>query len=183
MLDWTTWFARRIDPERSWGGSERDFYGPEEDLLWADPNRRHPRPDGSGIVVAEIISQLHEVPSVGPGGRIRALRQTRGLLIEATVRRCERPVGGEWRSIGPIVDSIREASADVEPMTIRFTFGYHEASKFETQQWLRPVFVFLLEQPDLQAGPRWRIALVQAATEGDDLPPDAGLEGVLGHCG
>ena len=89
----------------------------------------------------------------------------------------------EWRELGPIVASVAESAEDSPGVRIRFAFGYHEASKYEYQRWLRPAFVFLLDQPSLEDGVRWRTAIVQPATESEELPPEAGLEGVLGICG
>jgi hypothetical protein len=99
------------------------------------------------------------------------------------VRRRDRWLTSRWRDPAPIVGSVMESAEDSPGVRIRFAFGYHESSKYERQQWLRPAFVFLLDQPSLDEGIRWRIAIVQAATETSDLPPEAGLEGALGDCG
>lgn len=136
------------------------------------------------LVAADVWSAIEDRVSVGPGGRVRAVRLPNSVLIEGTARRRTHRLGGEWRRLGDVMDSVRTAIDEAERrMTLRFAFGYHEASKFEQQRWLRPAYVFLIEQPSRELGLRWRVALVEAATDVEGLPPNAGLEGSLGHCG
>ncbi|MEA2233090.1 MAG: hypothetical protein QOD83_2906 [Solirubrobacteraceae bacterium] len=158
--------AEMMDPDREFRSVALD-------------DQKEPEP----LVLEELVTEIDGTPAIGPGGRVRALRRTRGSLIEIVVRpRVYRSIPSSWRRPDAIVNSVAEAAADSPRARIRFAFGYHEASSYEEQRWLRPAFVFLLDQPRLHTGGRWRIALVEPATDTDELPPDAGLENVLGRC-
>jgi hypothetical protein len=163
--------AGYIDPERDWFRWEDQFPG-------LDAEER-PGPH----MIDEWVSVIDDTKSIGPGGRVKASRRSKGGLVEVMVRGRGRSLTSQWRDLAPIVGSVMESAEDSPGVRIRFAFGYHESSKYEHQQWLRPAFVSLLDQPSLDEGIRWRIAIVQAATETPELPPDAGLEGALGDCG
>jgi hypothetical protein len=155
-----------LDPGRKW-------------VRWEDlGEEEHPGPH----VIDEVVSEIDGVRALGPGGRLRGTQRTGGVLVELSVRRRVQELPTTWRPVEAIVASVVEAAADSPQVRIRYGFGYHESSKFEAQRWLRAAFVFLLDQPSVEAGVRWRIAIVQAATDSKDLPPEAGLEGALGHC-
>jgi hypothetical protein len=157
--------ANSIDPGRSW-------------FRW-DQLQDEEEPGPS--VLDELVSDIDGTHAIGPGGRIRAIRQASGVLVEAVVRPRISAISSSWRNLGEIVESVGEAVAEWPDARIRFAFGYHEASSYEEQRWLRPVFVFLVDQPHFEAT-RWRIAMVEPATETDELPPEAGLENAIGRC-
>lgn len=120
------------------------------------------------------------VAPVGPGGRITYYRSARRLEIAFHVRRI--PLQGRWRDVESVareaLDSFGGQVADGE--RLRAAFGYYEASGWERQDLLRPVFVVLVDRIRRDQGPRWRLASVIAATDIDDAPPTAGLESVAG---
>ena len=152
-----------LDPGRSWRSAEVE---------------QHAEP----LVVYEEESVIGGIENVGPGGRLRVHRRTSAYLVEATARSRRRSLGGVWRHVEPIIAAVREVVGD-DDVALRVAFGYHEASKWETQAVLRPAYVFLVEQIEMDPGPRWRLAVVQPATDVDGLPPEAGLENAVGHCG
>lgn len=60
---------------------------------------------------------------------------------------------------------------------IRAAFGYFEKSAFEPQDWLRPVFSFILEAEAFEDLPGYRRGFVEAATESFLIGNTEGLEG------
>lgn len=156
--------ASKLDPERNW-------------FRWTDlGDEEEPGP----LVLDELVTEINGVRSVGPGGRIRRLALTHDQLVDIVVRPRIDTIPSQWRELGPIIDSVNEAAADEREVNLRVAFGYHEASGYEQQRWLRSVFVFLLDGS--QGDGRWQVALVEPATVTPELPPDAGLENVLGRC-
>jgi hypothetical protein len=125
---------------------------------------------------------VDEMRPVGPGGRITYYPGRH--LVEIVARRRGARLNGYWRSPTDLanrvstfleLDEIREAR-------LRARFGYYEASKYERQLLLRPVFVFLLDRPTATEGPRWRIATAVAATDLPNRDKTAGIDSMSG-CG
>jgi hypothetical protein len=112
---------------------------------------------------------------VGPGGRITYYPQNHS--VEIVVRRRGSRLGGHWRNAADLANRVLNYLEldGAQDARLRAAFGYYEASKYERQFLLRPVFVFLLDRPFATSGPRWRVATVVAATE---LPERAATAGI-----
>ena len=123
---------------------------------------------------------MNKVRPVGPGGRV--IYYPRRRLVEIVVRRRGKSLGGYWRKSAEVVNRVASyLEIDDAPGTrLRAGFGYYEASKYENQSLLRPVFLFLLDRPTANEGPRWRVSTVEAATELPELPATAGIDSVTG---
>lgn len=128
----------------------------------------------------EFWFSINNIRPVGPGGRITYYPRRR--LIEIVVRRRGYSLGGEWRNPAEIVDRVLTylEIADTPGTRLRARFGYYEASKYESQSLLRPVFLFLLDQPHANDGPRWRVSTAEAATELSDFPAAEGIGSTIG---
>lgn len=139
------------------------------------------RPDNVRSAVGrEYWLSVNNIIPVGPGGRITYYPRRR--LVEIIVRRRGKSLGGYWRKPGEVVNralSFLEIG-DMPGARLRAGFGYYEASKYESQSLLRPVFLFLLDRPTAVEGPRWRISTVEAATELPEFPVTAGIDSVSG---
>jgi hypothetical protein len=109
------------------------------------------------------------------------------IMLDVVVRPRDNIVGSSWRDPERIGSSIDVMAADAaEDIRLRAAFGYEEASGYERQQLLRPVFVFLLDRPP-QDGPGWQVATSIPATSirGEEPPPDppTGLAAGFGDYG
>ena len=155
-------FYRWDDLEGEERGAPNDIPRAVVDELWA------------GAVVG--VTQL------GPGGRVTLYeRQQRSDIV---IRRRVRQIAGAWRAPTALLETVNDMVGQ-EPATdgrLRAALGYFEASKLESQRYLRPVFVFVWERTTAEEGPRWRVATVVAATTLGDLPITAGLESAAGGC-
>ena len=131
-------------------------------------------------VSREYWLYVDKMRPVGPGGRITYY--PRRHLVEIVVRRRGPRLGGHWRNPTDLANRVSNyLELDDAPGTrLRAGFGYYEASKYERQLLLRPVFLFLLDRPIATEGPRWRIATTVAATELPDLAATAGIDSVAG---
>lgn len=117
---------------------------------------------------------------VGPGGRMTYY--PRRHTVEIVVRPRGSQLGGQWHSSSDLANRVSSyLDLDGAPdARLRAAFGYYEASKYERQFLLRPVFVFLLDRLLATAGPRWRVATVVAATDLPERTATAGIESVGG---
>jgi hypothetical protein len=117
---------------------------------------------------------------VGPGGRMTYYQ--RRQTVEIVVRRRGPQLSGQWRNASDLTNRVSNYLEldGVPDARLRAAFGYYEASKYERQFLLRPVFVFLLDRPYASSGPRWRVATVAAATELPERAATAGIESVSG---
>jgi hypothetical protein len=131
-------------------------------------------------VSREYWLYVDKMRPVGPGGRITYY--PRRYLVEIVVRRRGPRLGGYWRSSTDLANRVSNyLELDDAPGTrLRAGFGYYEASKYERQLLLRPVFLFLLDRPTATEGPRWRVATTVAATELPDRAATAGIASVTG---
>jgi hypothetical protein len=136
--------------------------------------------DVNRLVTKELWGSIDEVRSVGPGGRITIYESQRRADI--VVRHRVRRLGGIWRPPNLVEEAVNDLFGEgfAPDVTLRGALGYFEASKFDQQRYLRPAFVFLLDQRPAGEGPRWRVATVTAATTADNLSVTAGLETVVG---
>jgi hypothetical protein len=128
----------------------------------------------------EYWLSVNNVHPVGPGGRVTYY--PRRHLVEIVVRRRGKKLGGRWRKPPEVANRVASyLEIDDTPGTrLRAGFGYYEASKYEKQSLLRPVFLFLLDRPTVTEGPRWRVSTVEAATELPEFPATAGIDSVTG---
>jgi hypothetical protein len=146
-----------------------------------DDEERGSAPDQPRLVVYEALTSIGGLRSVGPGGRITIYDVGERRTAELSIRKRTGGVSSRWRNPTAILSASVTALAEAPPGTrLRGAFGYYEASKYERQGWLRPAFVFLLDRPSTEDGPRWRVAFVEAATDSDELAPTAGLESASG---
>jgi hypothetical protein len=139
---------------------------------WEDPP---PEEQPAGHVEDELVSWIDGVPTLGPGGRLTVQRlRDRRLLLDVVVRPRAGVVETRWRNPESVVDAlsplVRGAPDDAR---LRAAFGYAEASAYEAQEILRPVFAFLLERSAREGGPGWRVATTIAATDPVDDGPGA----------
>jgi hypothetical protein len=152
---------------------------------WDDLNEeeRGGPPEAPRLLAAEEMAAIDGVQPIGPGGRLRIRRRTDAWLADISVRPRGEALVSHWRSWSEIsraaLAALEEAPDDAR---LRAAFGYHEASKYEAQEWLRPVFVFVLDRPSAMDGPRWRVAYVEHATDGEGIPPEAGLGNAGDRC-
>lgn len=143
---------------------------------WEDPP---PDEQPAGHVEDELVSWIDGVPSLGPGGRVTIQRlRDRRLLLDVVVRPRDGVVDTVWRRPEAVVDALgpllRGAPDDAR---LRAAFGYAEASAYEAQEILRPVFAFLLERSARGGGPGWRVATTIAASDPVDDGPGATTTG------
>lgn len=133
-------------------------------------------------VATEFGFFANAIPPVGPGGRMTYYPRRR--LLEIVVRRRGRGLYGDWRNPTNIADRVSNFLdlAGTPSARLRAAFGYYEASKYVSQSLLRPVFLFLLDRPTAEEGPRWRVSTVEAATELPEIPPTAGLDFLSAGC-
>jgi len=128
----------------------------------------------------EYWLSVNNVHPVGPGGRV--IYYPRRRLVEIVVRRRGKSLGGYWRRPTEVANRVASylEIGDVPGTRLRARFGYYEASKYENQSLLRPVFLFLLDRPRPNEGPRWRVSTVVAATELPEFSETAGIDSVNG---
>ncbi len=139
------------------------------------------RPDNvQSAVGKEYWLSVNNVHPVGPGGRV--VYYPRRGLVEIVVRRRGKGLGGYWRNPTEVANRVASylEIGDAQGTRLRARFGYYEASKYENQSLLRPVFLFLLDRPTAKEGPRWRVSTVEAATELPEFPATAGIDFVTG---
>jgi hypothetical protein len=117
---------------------------------------------------------------VGPGGRMTYYQ--RRQTVEIVARRRGPQLRGHWRNASDLTNRVSNYLEldGAQDARLRAAFGYYEASKYERQFLLRPVFVFLLDRLLATSGPRWRVATVVAATELPERAATAGIESVSG---
>jgi len=174
MVEVTRALAVRLDADRA-------FY------TWEDLNDEERAPGSFRRAVyhevwAGINHREQVVHQVGPGGRLTVYATH--LRSQIMIRRRTSLLRGAWRPPSEILETVNDLIGQ-EPASdarLRGAFGYFEASKLETQRYLRPVFVFVLDRAAAEQGPRWRVASVVAATTLEGLPLTAGLESAAGGC-
>lgn len=152
-----------------------------------DEERRFVRSDpvtagGIPLVQEEWEGVLHGLPAVGPGGRVTVYHRALGDTVDITVRVRKRRITSIWRRPRDVEREVRGFINDYPSAVLSGKFGYYDASKYERQTILRPTYVFLLEGPTADQGPRWRVAIALPATEAPDLPPTAGLDTTTTVC-
>lgn len=138
----------------------------------------------SSLVTDEFLLEVDGLAPVGPGGRVIAYGngswagRGRATLrnLEIVCRPRTEQLGGVWRDPDQIAAGILNAFGPSEDGggVLLADFGYYEASKYESQDVLRPVVVAVL-QGSGDGEPRWRLSTVEAATDLYDEPPTAGL--------
>jgi hypothetical protein len=159
--------TRAIDPEREW------FY-------WTDLDSEEQPP---AHVHHDLCTKIDGTTVLGPGGRL--IKQLIGTtaVFDLSVHPRQAPgITAAWRGVTAVAGRLREALVGRADARVRAAFGYYEPSAFELAEVIRPVFVFVVDQPSRERFPRWRVTLVESATSSDDLPPELGLEGVAGAC-
>ena len=112
---------------------------------------------------------------IGPGGCVRAFRDKDRTFVDVTIRRRKAPIPAEWRSPEEV---LADRAILISPrISIRGTFGYLEASKYDRQDLIRLVYLFVIDrEPDEEDGLGWRTIIVEPATRPYGLPVRAGLE-------
>lgn len=132
---------------------------------------------GSSSLALEIESAL-DLPVIGPGGRMLLFAAPDGFYGELSVRRRfgdPTPSIG-WRAADQLQTRLR-SRFELESVALSAELGYFEASVSQQQRWLRPAFLFVLEQQQPEeSGPGWRTVVVEPATDVEGLPPEAGLQ-------
>jgi hypothetical protein len=121
-------------------------------------------------VATELVSSVDGLHCLGPGGRITVSHFQDGqTLLDVVVRPRVEVVNSTWRAPSRIVDGVGIMLFNIpEDARLRAALGYREASGYETQELLRPYFVFLLDRPHSDEGPGWRVAAEISATSVDD---------------
>jgi hypothetical protein len=74
-----------------------------------DPRILTPAPDtGSEVIAAEWESRLseHNLPVIGPGGRIMIAREASGTTAEIVIRKRGAPIASYWRSTDDLMSSL-----------------------------------------------------------------------------
>lgn len=122
-------------------------------------------------VAFRIDSSLEGLPVIGPGGGAVAIRDARGHIIDALVRRRHDAMPSSWRPIRNVHDRLRSA-VDVSVVEIDLELGYFELGRGDRQELLRPAFVFVVSS--LEGAP-WRQLLVEPATTADAARLSEGL--------
>ena len=153
--------------------------------------------DVTQTIRAEATTLIGGWPVVGPGGRLTFYETAKKLHVDVVVRNRIDEIASSWRTAEAIEQDLRTkmaAQGEIdETAKLYGEFGYFELSKFETQNWLRPAFVFVVrrtaevegaplpaEHEDAPAGPRrvtvnWHDTIAVAATTSDEVPLDEGL--------
>lgn len=145
----------------------------------------------TGTIAADITTTIDGWPMIGPGGRITFYDCRDHIDIDLVVRKRIMSIPSSWRSTEEITEDLRnKASREAalgESFTIYGTLGYFELSKFEAQNWLRPVFLFYVTRSgDVEATPLEGTAtrnisvtrsstVAVAATSNAAVPLEAGL--------
>lgn len=161
-------FARGLDPDRT----------------WLQANEAHADEDFAAHVHHDLLTRIDEVDVIGPGGRLikQLVGSTAIFDLSVHPRRLSTPIQTEWRSAEDIGARVIRGLAERPRATLRAAFGYYEPSAFEPASVIRSAFVFVLEHDDCTLPPRWRTAVVEAATHSEDLPPEAGMDSVTSAC-
>lgn len=139
-------------------------------------------------IIVERISRIDGLNCLGPGGRLSITRlHDHRIVLDVVARPRDGVVDSYWRDPGRIGSSVDIMAADAaDDSRLRAAFGYEEASGYERQQLLRPVFVFLLDRPS-EGGPGWRVATSIPATyireDGSPAEPPAGMDADFGDYG
>jgi hypothetical protein len=168
IVDFSVALATAMDRREAffWGDLDEEERGGPEDV---------PKETG-----AEHWLSIDGLRPVGPGGRVTYYPRSRS--VEIVARRRGARLGGAWRSAADLANRVSShLELDGSPdARLRGAFGYYEASKYERQLLLRPVFVFLLDRFLATAGPRWRVASAVAATDLTSYAATAGIESISG---
>lgn len=126
-------------------------------------------------VSVELESSIQDVgvPVVGPGGRVTLYSDLRSA--DVVIRAREKLVLSKWRDPGDVARSFyREVEASA-PTRICITFGYFELSKYEAQEWLRPVLILIADRTPEAITPGWRYVAVEPATSAPRISDSSGL--------
>jgi hypothetical protein len=158
-----------------------------------DPQRRmvFSSQGTTDTIGADVATTIDGWPMVGPGGRLTFYDCQDHIDVDLVVRKRIKSIRSQWRSSGEIVEDLRvKASRQAtlgESSTICGALGYFELSKFEAQNWVRPVFLFYVTRSaDVEATPLegtatrnipvTRLSTVAvAATSSAAIPLEAGL--------
>jgi hypothetical protein len=136
----------------------------------------------SEVIAAEWESHLlppQNLPVIGPGGRIMIAREASGTTAEIVVRKRGGAITSHWRSTDDLMASLTRRITQCSSRTasvVQRAFGYFELSKYESQAWLRPAFMVLVELTipgDERI--RWIETIVEPATETKELSLADGL--------
>lgn len=154
--------------------------------LSLDQDRRlvvAPRSGEGETVYMDIATELYDqkLPIIGPGGRVTVYKSSTHIQADLVVRLREKKLQSFWRTPAMIYESLHSSLLAGGPMedivNIFATVGYLELSKYETQHWLRPTFLFVVERM-IDVGEthiEWQGTLAEAATINEDVPIRAGL--------
>jgi hypothetical protein len=135
----------------------------------------------SQVIVAEMQSRLNladnEEQVIGPGGRITIYRGNRWMEADLVLRRRVGELSSSWRRPEQIVARVlAEIAGEPEGIEVMCQFGYLEVSKYEAQEWLRPVFLLSFQNTGaLEGQVSWQYSVVEPATTNSELPLEEGL--------
>jgi len=135
----------------------------------------------SQVILAEMQSRLelgdNEVRVIGPGGRITVYRRNRTMEADLVVRKRVGEISSSWRRPEQIVARVlAEIAGQPEGIEVSCQFGYLEVSKYEAQEWLRPVFLLTFQNAGaLEGQVPWQYAVVEPASASLVLPLEEGL--------
>jgi hypothetical protein len=138
-------------------------------------------PTASQVILAEMQSLLnlaeHEEQVIGPGGRITVYRGDRGMEADLVVRRRVGEIPSSWRRPELIVSRVQaEIAGQPEGIEVSCQFGYLEVSKYERQEWLRPVFLLSFQNTGaLEGQVPWQYGVVEPASTNLELSLEEGL--------
>jgi hypothetical protein len=120
------------------------------------------------FVVRQVLTRIQGLVSLGPGGRV--VIYDRGVAEISARPRASAEVTGGWRSPTEVVAAVSGMVGATRGGRLRGAFGYSEPSVYEPPTLVRPSFVFVLDGPPLEEGPRWRVSIAVAATRDDGKP-------------
>jgi hypothetical protein len=135
----------------------------------------------SQVIVAEMQSRLslpeNEEQVIGPGGRITVYRGNGTMEADLVTRRRVGELSSSWRRPEQIVARIlAEVAGQPEGIEVMCQFGYLEVSKYEAQEWLRPVFLLSFQNKgELEGQVPFQYSVVEPGTTTSELPLEEGL--------
>lgn len=120
----------------------------------------------------EYATRLLDLPIdvVGPGGRVIVEAASHADVV---IRRRISTIQSQWRSEAATLQ--RSAGLLQFDGPVWGRFGYFELSKYELQLHMRPVFLFVIDQPQTEETPGLRTSVVIPATTAPGLEDELGL--------
>jgi hypothetical protein len=137
----------------------------------------------SSVVISTARSRLpeHELPVLGPGGRLTVYSVSGALEVDVTIRKRRKLIASHGRGPDEIASHIsRQISmlgGNLVIASVEGLLGYFELSKYDRQRYLRPAFVLVVSfrSPNDDSSVLWRSTVVEPATTAPGLSLGEGL--------